>query len=245
MKAFRYTIALLDPLFYSQDGLGVAKAPPYLHATAVNGAIAAALGLHPEQQPYVTRNDADEKGEQRNVPQYENSWLSPEFYFSPARPKGQVEYVPEIVKGDGDGAIQGVGTKRYPKGEILRASKLLFIAPETEFEGYALAFGDIELPELIRLGSFRGKARLRLLAASVFGKASDRRVEHPVDPLVSPTHRGFLINMFPYPLVEDAYCPEVLRVRLPGERFDRHVGWPADAAWEETAATITEHALIV
>jgi len=53
MKIFRYTLNLLDPLFYSKEGLGGAVTPRYIHATAINLAIAYSLNLEPENQPYI------------------------------------------------------------------------------------------------------------------------------------------------------------------------------------------------
>ncbi len=48
MIFFRYRITLFDPLYYAREGLFGAFTPHVLHGTAVNHAVTAALGLHPE-----------------------------------------------------------------------------------------------------------------------------------------------------------------------------------------------------
>ena len=96
IRIFRYGITLLDALFYSREGLSGAITPKYLHATAVNHAAAYALGINPENQPYII----SENNGGRNVPRYENSLICGDFYFTPARPKGTITYQPEIAKGE-------------------------------------------------------------------------------------------------------------------------------------------------
>jgi len=224
MKIYKYTITLLDPLFYSREGLGSAFSPPYLHATAVNCAVNYALSLNPELQPYVI----SEANGGRNTPQYKNSLVNDAFYFTPARLKGVLRYQPQTVKGDQDGfLITGYGSSGG-KAEVLKAYQIFEIPPEAVFEGYLfLRQDDLVLPQLIRLGSFRGKARLEV--ATVFIKGVEEElvlVEHPVDPLISEVERGVMVNLFPYPVVESATCPFAVRVIEEGEKFPKFVTPP-------------------
>lgn len=218
MKIFKYTLYLLDPLFYSQEGLGGAKTPNYIHATAINHAVAYSLNINPRGQPYII----SERNGGRNSPRYERSLISDEFYFTPARLRGNVKYCPEIVKGELDGFVR----KGYPGAEVLRASQLFFIPPESEFEGYGICKEEFEIPSTIRLGSFRGKAKLALNEAKFVREKANALTDHPIDPLVCEAIRGIMINMFPYPLVEHAVCKQCIEVREKGERFSRVISFP-------------------
>ena len=68
MNVYKYFIELIDPIFYSQEGLSAATTPSYLHATAVNHAVAYGLGKG-INQPYII---SEENGG-RNIPRYESS----------------------------------------------------------------------------------------------------------------------------------------------------------------------------
>jgi CRISPR type I-D-associated protein Csc1 len=219
MKIFRYTITLIDPLFYSQEGLSGAVTPIYLHATTLNHAVAYALGKG-EKQPYLITEDNGG----RNTPRYKDSLISEDFYFTPARLQENPKYLPEIVKGELDGFV----VKGYPGAEVLRASQLFSLTPELEFEGYCICKNNITIPDIIRLGSFRGKARLEVAQAKVIRKVSNTLVEHPVDPLVSKVSRGVMINMFPYPLLENAICEYCLELQLQGEKFLKVISLPEE-----------------
>lgn len=215
IRVLRYGIALLDSLFYSREGLSGAITPKYLHATAVNHAVAYALGINPEDQPYII----SENNGGRNTPRYENSLISEDFYFTPARPEGNVTYLPEIVKGELDGFIKrGYGAGAGGRAEVLKASRLFSIPPEMRFEGYLLCKKEFDFPRVIRLGSFRGKARLTGAEVKVVSEKSEELVEHPVDPLVNEVMRGVMINMFPYPILENAVCKDCIEIRERGLR---------------------------
>ena len=82
----------------------------------------------------------------RNIPRYESSHISPDFYFTPARLIGNPRYLPEIAKGEPDGFIR----KGYPGAEVLRASQLFSLVPETEFEGYGYCKDVGFLPKICR-----------------------------------------------------------------------------------------------
>lgn len=219
MRIFRYTIALIDPLFYSQEGLSGAVTPRYLHATAVNHAVTYALG-GVGNQPYLI----SEQNGGRNTPRYKNSLISEDFYFTTAHLKGNPRYLPEIVKGELDGFV----TKGYPGAEVLRASQVFSLAPESEFEGYGICKNDRTLPEIVRLGSFRGKARLELTQAKITRQVPNALVDHPVDPLVSKVSRGIMVNIFPYPLIENAICRDCLEIRTEGEKFSKFISLPEE-----------------
>ncbi|MBC8522269.1 MAG: hypothetical protein H8D26_09865, partial [Methanomicrobia archaeon] len=187
LKVFKYGIELLDALFYSREGLSGAITPKYLHATALNHAVAFSLtseqreelGINPENQPYII----SENNGGRNTPRYENSLICEDFYFTPARPRGNVTYLPEIVKGDLDGFVKkGYGAGAGGRAEVLKASQLFSISSETRFEGYLLCKKDIDFPRVIRLGSFRGKAKLTRAEVKVVREKSGELVGHPVDP---------------------------------------------------------------
>lgn len=223
MKIYRYVIRLHDFLFYSREGLSGAIPPSYLHATAVNGAIASVLNSNPQRQPYITIDSATTK---RNNPNYENSILSDDFYFTPAKPITGIQLIPEYVKGEQDGyAVYGYGGSvknieesiEYPEGdrnieikqggyEILKYSKLYFISPETEFAGFCWCKDHITLPGLIRLGSFRSPAMISYTELRFKKIIHNQIASHPVDPLVSMVRRGVAVTMFPYPIVDDALC---------------------------------------
>lgn len=219
MRIFQYTIRLIDPLFYSQEGLSGAMTPCYLHATAVNHAVAYALGKG-ENQPYLMTEDNGG----RNTPRYENSLISEDFYFTPGRLKGNPVYIPEIIKGELDGFV----ARGYAGAEILRASQMFSLAPESEFEGYGLCKDETILPDIIRLGSFRGKARLSLTPVKFLRQTTDSLVTHPVDPLVTKVSRGVMVNIFPYPLIENAICKNCLEIQAEGARFLKTVSYPEE-----------------
>lgn len=217
MKIFQYTITLIDPLFYSLEGLRGAVTPRYLHATAMNHAIAYALGKG-ENQPYLISEDNGG----RNIPRYEDSLITEDFYFTPARLKGNPRYLSEVIKGELDGFI----AKGYPGAEVLRASQVFSLSPESKFIGYGICKNEVIFPEIIRLGSFRGKAKLKLTSARFIKQVSNWPVDHPVDPLVTGVSRGIMINIFPYPFIENAICRDCLEIRVKGERFTKVISLP-------------------
>lgn len=236
MKIFRYTLKTLDPLFYSREGLGGAVTPQYIHATALNLAVAYSLNLHPENQPYII---ADKNGG-RNTPRYKNSFISGDFYFTPAKMERNPRYLPEIVKGELDGFVR----KGYPGAEILRPSQLFFIAPETQFVGYGISGKELGLPTVIRLGSFRGKAKLSVNETKFVRVTQNASVDHPVDPLVSPVTRGIIVNMFPYPVIENAICKHCIEIRVKGERFTKTICLPQEIGEIKEEEPIKESAII-
>ncbi|MCL0086567.1 hypothetical protein M1N65_00640 [Thermodesulfovibrionales bacterium] len=223
MEIYPYTIRLIDPLFYSHEALSGAFTTAYLHATAINHAIAWSMGKLREDQSYII---SDEKGG-RNIPRYEHSWIEPDFYFTPASMNGNVDYIVETVKGDMDYLIQpGFGQakilgKNIGRNEVLKAYRIFSLPPETEFVGYLHAETDMvkHIPNYIRLGSFRGMARLEIgKAEKRFGIASIQYVNHPVDPLISRIKRGVMIGMFPYPIVVGALVENAYEIRKHGRR---------------------------
>lgn len=247
MQAYKYTITLQDHLFYAREGLCAAYTPLYLHATAVNLAVCAALNISPEGQPLVVN---DENGG-RNTPRYRNSLISEEFYFTPARLDGACQYRPEITKGENDGFtvvtspnLSQAGFMGKGAGELFRAETLNFLPPETKFEGF-LIIRDEESgtaptfpPQfLIRLGTFRGKARLKLEDLRTVRQLNDPRINdprtasHPVDPLVSSVRRGVAINMFPYPIVENSIVSHGLWCLQSGSGLERIVALPDHWQW--------------
>jgi hypothetical protein len=222
MTFYRYRITLFDPLYYAREGLFGAFTPPVLHGTAVNHAITAALGLHPERQPYVI---AETNGGM-DVPRYKDSRASPRFYFTPAAVDGSARDWAEITKGDSEGF-----SFRVEAGEILKATQLHFLPPETRFIGLALSIGTLSFPERIRLGSFRGAALLELdPATSAEVVPGPTPVDHPVDPLVSRATRGVMLNLFPYPLVKNAVCQRVCELKFErpglGRQKVARLAWP-------------------
>lgn len=223
MQVYPYTIKLIDPLFYSHEALSGAFTQPYLHATAVNHAIAWAMGRSREDQSYII---SESRGG-RNTPRYEHSWIEHDFYFTPASIDGEMSYIVETVKGDMDYLIQpGFGQvkilgKSVGRNEVLKAYRLFSIPPETLFTGYLHCDPDIvpSMPKLIRLGSFRGKAVLEIgKEEKTFGIVSNQYVNHPVDPLVSTVKRGVMIAMFPYPIVDNALAEDAIEIRAHGQR---------------------------
>lgn len=223
MEIYPYTIKLIDPLFYSHEALSGAYTTAYIQATAINHAVAWSMGRLREDQCYII---SEEKGG-RNIPRYNHSWIEPDFYFTPASPKGPVNYLVEIVKGDMDYLIQpGFGQakilgKNIGRNEVLKAYRIFSIPPETEFNGYLHADPEIinRMPVCIRLGSFRGKAILTIdKRIKTFGIVSDQYVNHPVDPLVSKVKRGVMIGMFPYPIVDSACAEYAYEIRNHGQR---------------------------
>lgn len=206
-------------MFYSREGLAGAFTPSYIHATAINHAVAFSLNIDPVNQPYIT---TDSNGG-RDIPRYENSKATDSFYFTPARLIGNLNYFGEIIKGDGDKYIQlGYGAIKLngvpiSRKEALKASKIFSISPESIFEGYVIIFKEeLLMPQLIRLGSFRGKAELTLSDELKIGdKKISGYVEHPVDPLITTPKKGRLVNMLPYPVVDNAFCDNTI------ETYDR------------------------
>lgn len=223
METYPYTIKLIDPLFYSHEALSGAYTPLYLHATAINHAVAWGMGRIREDQSYII-SDA---GGGRNVPRYKHSWIEPDFYFTPAAIDGNADYMVDMVKGDMDYLIQpGFGQakiigKNVGRNEVLKAYRIFSISPETKFNGYLHVEPDTVrlLPEYIRLGSFRGKANVEIgNKEKIFGLVSDQYVNHPVDPLVSKVSRGIMIGMFPYPIVDNCLAENTYEIRNRGRR---------------------------
>jgi CRISPR type I-D-associated protein Csc1 len=217
MKVLHYTITLLDAVYYAREGLTGAITPPVLHATAVNGALAAATNDIPDLQPLLM----SESNGGANLPRYEDSRLTSTFYATPARALGSVRYRIEIAKGENDGFLQIQSRKksatrpRIDSRELpLRFRKLHFIAPETEFYGFLFLRNEAwNLPDLIRLGSFRTPAKLRWNEAVRWDKLPHPSIaDHPVDPLVSQVTRGVMVNMMPYSIVENATTTSAIRV---------------------------------
>jgi CRISPR type I-D-associated protein Csc1 len=216
VKIHKFHLKILDPMFYSREGLAGAFTPSYLHATAINHAVAFSLNIDPANQPYITTDNNGGK----DIPRYENSKATDSFYFTPARLIGNLNYLGEIVKGDGDKYIQlGYGVSTGKK-EILKASKIFSIPPESIFEGYVLIFKEeVLMPQLIRLGSFRGKAELTLSnELKLSYKKIAGYVNHPVDPLITSPRKGRLVNMLPYPIVDNAFCDNCLEVYEHGNK---------------------------
>lgn len=214
MNVYKYFIELIDPIFSSKEGLSAATTPSYLHATAINHAVAYGLGKG-INQPYII---SEENGG-RNIPRYESSQICPDFYFTPARIDGNITYQPQIVKGDADGFLNKGGP-----AEVLRSSTLYFLSPENNFTGYVFTRKELAFPKIIRLGSFRGKAKLKLREVKIYKEISEAFVSHPVDPLVNDVLRGVMVNMFPYPLVENSYCRNCIIIKE--GRSERIVSMP-------------------
>jgi CRISPR type I-D-associated protein Csc1 len=228
MKVFAYSIYLLDPLFYAREGLSAAFTPSYLHATAINFAVTATLGIDPEGQPYVVSEDNGG----RNTPRYENSLASDKFYFTPARLASPLKYFPEWTKGENDGF-----TAQTKMGEVLKAEILNYLPPETQFKGFLISNEEVDFPDLIRLGTFRGKARLGLEELKIIKSVEkEQTASHPVDPLLSEVSRGIMVNMFPYPIVENATIKHGIEVRNRKERFSKVVALPDN--WEKPAIEV-------
>lgn len=222
MKLYAYSIKLIDPLFFAREGISGAFTPPYIHATALNHALAWVMSNRREDQPYFM---TDKNGGQ-NKPRYTSSLIDKNFYLTPARMNGSPSYYTEIVKGDGDKTIQiGYGAAKINnipvgKNEVLKAYRIYSIAPESVFEGYLFSQTDVShFPKLIRLGSFRGLAYLEIgVPLKIIGKEKRKYCDHPVDPLVSKVIRGTPIPMLPYPVVDQAMVDEVLEIRKYGQR---------------------------
>lgn len=225
MIPFRYRITLFDPLFYAREGLSASHTPNVLHATAINGAVSAALNITNQLQPFVI---ADSNGGM-DTPRYENSLITDLFYFTPAGSVGPLGDWPEIVKGDNEGFFF-----RVLAGEILKASRLHFIAPESQFLGLGLVRDkDFRFPTRIRLGSFRGVAQLEVEYPTRFKPLpldELHTVDHPVDPLVSTVKRGVMNNMFPYPVVQNASCERVYELTFESQLVAKNkrmrLAWP-------------------
>ncbi len=240
MKLHIFRLKLIDPLFFSREDIGGAHCPPYIHATALNHAAAWAMGIPRTDQSYIM---TDQDGG-RNRPRYRHSFIEPDFYFTPARPEGLVEYMTETAKGDRESwvqvsyggakltldfldfdpgfvkrvehrAIKGAISLKSPS-EILKAYRLFSIVPETMMTGYLWTNLEKDsFPKLIRLGSFRGLALLEIgNPLSVRLDAGKRYCDHPIDPLVSKVVRGIPVPMLPYPIIEFPQAENTVEVRI-------------------------------
>lgn len=222
MNLYSYSLKLIDPLFFAREGISGAFTPPYIHATALNHALAWTMEKGREDQSYLMINANGD----RNVPFYESSLIDKDFYLTPARLRGAPSYYTEIVKGDGDKTIQvGYGAARINnvsvgKNEVLKAYRIYSIAPESIFEGYLFLNFDVnKLPKLIRLGSFRGLAVFEFNGPlRIIAREKQKYCDHPVDPLVSEVLRGTSVSMLPYPIVDQAMVDDVLEIRRRGQR---------------------------
>lgn len=219
LRVFRYTIELRDFLFYAQEGITGTVTPRWLHATALNYALAYAMNLFPEKQPYFMAT-----AEGRNVPEYTSS-LIPEagYYATPARIENKRGMKPEVflVKGDREGYYA-----RNVQAEVLRVSRVSMLPPGTRFIGFIVCREDMTFPGRLRLGRFRSPAGLHLEEADDAEFCGDRVASHPVDPLVSGTRRGVLVPMLPYPLIDHALVGRCLATKFDNRLY--YVAWPDD-----------------
>lgn len=224
MQVYLYKLHIIDPIFFAREGISGAFTTPYIHATAINHSVLWAMGKEFDDQPYINNDN-------RNVPKYHSSKITDEFYFTPARPCNSIGYYSEHVKGNGDKFIQaGYGAtkikvpgfteertvKRRFHNELLKAYTIFSIPRETEFAGYLYSkLTPEEFPKLIRLGSFRGLAQLKILEeCKILQSDKNKPCLHPVDPLVHKPKRGVLIPMLPYPIVENPVIENVLLIRV-------------------------------
>lgn len=226
IKVYEARIVLIDPLFYAREGLSGAFTPLYLHATALNHALAAVLPvsisgiIDPEVQSYVI----SDSNRPKDVPRYKNSLVATAFYITPVRALGAIKYLPEWTKGENDKFVNQV-----KQGEPLKAEILHYLPPETEFEGFLVSQTSMFFPPIIRLGSFRGKARLQLSEVEVVNVIQDEATaSHPVDPLVTKVYRGVMVNMFPYPVVDNATIKHGVKIKAANGKAFKIVGMPDD-----------------
>ncbi|MEM3071760.1 MAG: hypothetical protein QXG33_04250 [Candidatus Anstonellales archaeon] len=212
MRVFRYLIELQDFLFYAQEAIAGTVTPRWLHATAINYALAYAINLLPEKQPYFMFTQ-----EGRNVPEYTSSLIAEAgFYATPARVEGMRAIKPTtfLIKGDREGYCV-----KNPPAEVLRISRVTMLPPGTCFSGFLLCRQDMAFPSSIRLGRFRSPAFLTKVEATIIKLCENRMVSHPVDPLVSTTRKGVLIPILPYPLVDRACVHSCLAVKVGNQEF--------------------------
>lgn len=223
MKLYSYEITLVDPLFFSREGISGAFTPPYIHATALNYAVACSMGRGRKDQQYLM---SDINGG-RNTPHYENSRIEKDFYLTPARLRGSPNYYTEMAKGDGDKTIQvrygitkmnGRTIKRRIHNELLKAYRLYSLAPESLFEGYLYTTLNPEkFPRIIRLGSFRSVAILGIRKEHRIIRSVDRQLcDHPVDSLVNKVLRGIMVPMLPYPIIDQPLVDKAWEIRRYG-----------------------------
>lgn len=208
MEVYLYEIELQDFLFFAQEAVSGTVTPRWLHATAINYALAYAMNAVPDQQPYFMCTSGG-----RNVPAYDSSFIpGVGFYATAARMTNseKSKMVTFLVKGDseGYGYVTGKG------GEVLRVSTVSMLPPGTLFRGFILGEGPQKFPQKIRLGRFRSPARLVIHKGEIQKECRRELVDHPVDPLVSKTKRGVLVPLLPYPLVDKACVERCLCVEF-------------------------------
>lgn len=222
MNLYLYQITLIDPVFFSREGISGAFTPPYIHATALNHAVASSIGRCRADQPYIM----SDKNGGRNTARYENSRIENSFYLTPARLQTAPNYYAEVVKGDGDRAIEkGYGSGQLEgvqigRNEVLKAYRLFSLAPESVFEGYLYSTIDPEkFPRIIRLGSFRSVAVFKILKeCRVVGLDHQKVCDHAADPLVNRVLRGVMVPMLPYPIINQPLIDKVWEIRRYGRR---------------------------
>ncbi len=213
---YRTRLILLDPLFYAREGLSGGFTPMLIHATALNHAYATAVGINLPGQTYVQVPQGNARSP--DIPYYQSSLVLDGIYLTPMEPSGSLSYVAEITKGENDGFCSITR-----QGEILKAYRLHYIPPDSEFEGFGLTLGEITIEHhlILRLGSFRGSARFQAeKITSPIKIITDSFVDHAVDPLVSQVTRGASINMFPYPILRNARCRKAYQVVFRGRKFN-------------------------
>lgn len=219
MRILAARLLFLDAVYYAREGLSAAVTPPVLHATALNGALAAATNEDPSRQPYLI---SDNNGG-ANVPRYKDSRFCEKFYATPARLIGNLKYRVEIAKGDSEGFMEI--NLRSPTKDLkridsrtqpLKYRRLYFLAPETEFLSFIVVTDESWTPpEIIRLGSFRAPARIGYTPATKWKPLNERAIaDHPVDPLVSKVTRGVVVNTLPYGVVENALVSSAVEIRF-------------------------------
>lgn len=212
---YRTRLTLLDPLFYAREGLSGGFTPQVIHATALNHAYAVAVGIFLPGQTFI--QVPQDNARSPDIPYYQHSLVLDGIYLTPLEPSSSVSYVAEITKGEHEGFIS-----KTKQGEILKAYRLHYIPPDSEFEGFGITLGNksIEYNLILRLGSFRGSARFHAeKIGSVSKVITDAFVDHAVDPLVSQVTRGAAVNIFPYPILRNARCKKAYHVVFRGRKL--------------------------
>ncbi len=202
VEVYLYLVELQDFLFYAQEAVAGTVTSRWLHATAINYALAYTKNVIPEKQPYVMFSEYG-----RNVPGYESSFIPEAGFYATAacvENPGTLRFRTFLVKGDpeGFGYVTGRGA------EVLRVSRVSMLPPGTTLRGFVISREAQDFPSRIRLGRFRTPAYMRMIRAKNISLLQEENVvSHPVDPLVTTVKKGVLVPILPYPLVDKA-CTE-------------------------------------
>ncbi len=94
------------------------------------------------------------------------------------------------------------------------------------------------------MGSFRGKAELILVKEyKIIKKVENAFIDHPVDPLITNIIRGVMLNLLPYPIVDNATVDFGFEIKE--GNFNKYISFPTVFKIEIEDPKIVKRTIII